>query len=178
MITIRRLGDKFGLSRTALLHYDRIGLLRPSGRSPAGYRLYDGEAESRLRLICTYRSAGLSLSEIRDLVDNPKSGESPVLARRIGELDAKIGELRIQQRAIVELMRRNGRNGYDTAIGRRAWVDILESCGMDANDRQRWHEAFERSAPEAHQSFLRWLGIPEAEAREIRKRSRSDEADK
>ena len=40
-LTVGRLARRFGLARSTLLYYDRIGVLRPSARSAAGYRLYD-----------------------------------------------------------------------------------------------------------------------------------------
>ncbi|MEN8133472.1 MAG: MerR family DNA-binding transcriptional regulator [Pseudomonadota bacterium] len=40
MFTIGQIGKRFGISRSTLLYYDAIGLLRPSGRSTANYRLY------------------------------------------------------------------------------------------------------------------------------------------
>ena len=41
MYTVSKIAQRFGLSRSTLLYYDRIGLLSPSGRSPGDYRLYD-----------------------------------------------------------------------------------------------------------------------------------------
>ena len=46
--TVGRLARRFGLSRSTLLYYDSVGLLRPSDRSPAGYRLYTEKDLSRL----------------------------------------------------------------------------------------------------------------------------------
>ena len=40
MLTIGKLARKFDLSRSTLLYYDRIGLLKPSGRTRANYRVY------------------------------------------------------------------------------------------------------------------------------------------
>ena len=54
-LTISALARRFGLSRSALLHYDRIGLLSPSGRSLAGYRCYSEADADRLRAIQTFR---------------------------------------------------------------------------------------------------------------------------
>jgi DNA-binding transcriptional MerR regulator len=162
----------FGLSRTALLYYDRIGLLRPTSRSAAGYRLYDDDAVKRLGQISAYRRAGLSLAEIAELLDMPERSDKRVFRRRLTELDQQIAELRIQQRAILDLMRKGGDADPGTAMEKEDWVEILRASGMDEADMQRWHEAFELNAPQAHHSFLRWLGIEEQEAIEIRKGSR------
>lgn len=68
-LSVGRVGKRFGLSRSALLYYDRIGLLSPSRRSAAGYRVYAEPDVNRLAAICRYRAIGLSLEQIRDLLD-------------------------------------------------------------------------------------------------------------
>ena len=176
MITIRKLGAMFGLSRTALLYYDRIGLLAPTARSQAGYRMYDEAAVARLGQICTYKNAGLGLREIAGLLEQGEAlggeaSEVAVFRRRLGELDQKIAELRIQQRAILGLLRQSDDQDASIGIEREAFVGILRGSGMNEADMRRWHQAFEADAPEAHHSFLRWLGIPEAEIVEIRQGS-------
>lgn len=67
--TVGVLARSFGLARSSLLYYDRIGLLRPSQRSTSRYRLYGEDARERLEAICTYRRVGLGLAEIRTLLD-------------------------------------------------------------------------------------------------------------
>ena len=51
MFLITELAREFGLSRSTLLYYNRIGLLRPAGRSMAGYRLYSTKDRDTLALI-------------------------------------------------------------------------------------------------------------------------------
>ncbi len=176
MITIRKLGAMFGLSRTALLYYNRIGLLPPTARSQAGYRMYDETAVARLRQICSYKDAGLGLREIAELLAQGESAgssasDAAVFRHRLEELDQQIADLRIQQKAILGLLRQSGDSGASIGIEREAFVAILRGSGMNEADMRRWHEAFEADAPEAHHSFLRWLGIPEAEITEIRQGS-------
>ena len=108
MITVGKLAERFGLSRTTLLYYERIRLLRSTTRSQSGYRLYGEDAVARLRLISTYKSAGLPLAEIRKLLDAPDAPSRDVFRRRIGELDGEIANLRVQQRALLGLLRSLG----------------------------------------------------------------------
>lgn len=54
-----------------LHHYDSIGLLAPSGRSSAGYRVYSDADVERLFQILMFRELGLPLEEIRRLLDAP-----------------------------------------------------------------------------------------------------------
>jgi hypothetical protein len=55
----------------------------------------------------------------------------------------------------------------------REWVALFEAAGVDAKTRDRWHHLFEARAPEAHQSFLEWLGAPPKEIERIRESSRT-----
>src|SRR5262245_19662656 len=50
--SISRLARAFGLSRSTLLYYDRIGLLAPSGRTGSGYRSYSEKDYRQLERIC------------------------------------------------------------------------------------------------------------------------------
>lgn len=49
MVTVGVLARRFGLARSTLLYYDRLGLLRPSSRSRAGYRSYSPADERKAR---------------------------------------------------------------------------------------------------------------------------------
>ena len=70
-IRIGELALRSGLAASALRYYEEAGLLEPSARSEAGYRLYEAEAVGRLRFILRARALGLSLGEIRELVKGP-----------------------------------------------------------------------------------------------------------
>ena len=171
--TITAFARRFGRSRATLLYYDRIGLLKPSGLSPSGYRLY-GEAEAtRMARIDAYRNAGLSLEAIKTILrDGAVGGVDGVLERRLAAINDEIGRLRGQQRLVVKLLRRGGKAGVGNGLDVTQWVSMLVEAGVDEAGRQRWHQAFERDAPEAHREFLVSLGLAEHEVDEIRRRSR------
>jgi DNA-binding transcriptional MerR regulator len=57
-----------GVTIRALHHYDRLGLLKPSGRTAAGYRLYTDRDLVRLEQIVALKFIGFSLSQIRELL--------------------------------------------------------------------------------------------------------------
>ncbi len=59
-----------GVSVRTLHHYDQIGLLQPSARSAAGYRLYDDADVDRLHQVVFYRGLGFSLDEVAAVLDN------------------------------------------------------------------------------------------------------------
>ena len=62
-----------GVTIRTLHHYDEIGLLSPSGRSAAGYRIYEGPDLERLQQILFYRELGFALEEIAAIVDDPRT---------------------------------------------------------------------------------------------------------
>ena len=67
-----RIGDfanKAGVTVRTIRYYDRIGLLRPTSRSDANQRLYSELDFARLQQILTLKLIGLSLEEIKGLLD-------------------------------------------------------------------------------------------------------------
>jgi MerR family transcriptional regulator, thiopeptide resistance regulator len=60
-----------GVTVRTLHHYDAIGLLRPSGRSAAGYRLYEHGDLERLQQVLAYRGLGMGLDKIAAVLDDP-----------------------------------------------------------------------------------------------------------
>ena len=76
--TVNQLASLAGISVRTLHHYDHIGLLTPSARTSAGYRLYGEKDLLRLQQILLYRELDLPLVEIRRILDNP--GFDPVEA--------------------------------------------------------------------------------------------------
>jgi len=77
---VGELARRTGITVRTLHHYDEIGLLSPSTRSQAGYRLYTREDVARLQQILSLRQLGFSLQEIRACLDD---GRLEALAARL-----------------------------------------------------------------------------------------------
>ena len=60
------------------------------------------------------------------------------------------------------------------SFGKGDWVAMFREIGLDEPTMRRWHALFERRAPEAHQSFLEWLGEPTEDIARIRNSSRTE----
>ncbi|SOC47945.1 transcriptional regulator [Blastococcus aggregatus] len=71
-----------GVTVRALHHYDRIGLLSPSGRTSAGYRQYAPADLDRLHSVLLYRALGFSLEEVATLLDDPSADPTEHLRRQ------------------------------------------------------------------------------------------------
>jgi DNA-binding transcriptional MerR regulator len=86
-----------GVTVRTLHHYDRIGLLIPSGRSEVGYRRYEDPDLERLQRILFYRELGFSLEQIRTIVDEAADEldhlrrQDRLLRERIGRLERMVG---------------------------------------------------------------------------------------
>jgi len=171
MWNVTETARRFGLSRGTLLYYESVGLLKPPARSASNYRRYGERDLQRLELICAYRKAGLTLEDIRTILDRRETDASAVLKRRLIALDREIETLRAHQRAILNLLKTNT-IGRQEMITKEKWVSIMKAAGLTEADMHRWHAEFERAAPEEHQEFLQFLHIPQEEIRTIREASR------
>ena len=82
MKTVGEVSELTGVTVRALHHYDELGLLSPSERSGAGYRLYSYEDLARLQEILIWRQLGFSLAEIASLLDDPRHDRLGALERQ------------------------------------------------------------------------------------------------
>lgn len=177
MLTVGRLARRFGLSRSTLLYYDRLGLLSPSSRSHSGYRLYSDEDVARLEKILLYRNVGLSLQAVGSLFESAPGSLGAALEERLSLIGREIEFLRRQQKIVLSLLQ-GGEDGHRVrTMDKDAWVALLRATGLDDADMRRWHVEFERQAPEAHQEFLESLGIDAEEVAAIRARARQRRKD-
>jgi len=167
MLTVSKLAARCGLSRGTLLYYESIGLMKPPARSAGNYRSYGERDLQRLQQICAYRHAGLTLEDIRAILDRRESDAAAVLKRRLVVLDGEIETRRAHQRAILKLLK-NDSIGRMKMITKEKWVSIMKASGLTEADMHRWHAEFEKAAPQEHQEFLEFLHVPAAEIRTIR----------
>ena len=79
MRTVKEISDLTGISVRTLHYYDEIGLLKPTQKSDAGYRLYDDKALETLQQILFFREFDISLKEIKAVLDNPALERNQVL---------------------------------------------------------------------------------------------------
>jgi MerR family transcriptional regulator, thiopeptide resistance regulator len=89
-----------GVSVRTLHHYDDVGLLTPTGRTPAGYRRYDDADLARLRDVLSYRELGFSLEQVRSILDDPRADPAShlrnqyrLVRERIARLEQVLGHL-------------------------------------------------------------------------------------
>lgn len=168
-LTIGRLGEKYGLSRSTLLYYDKIDLLSPCSHQKGEYRTYGVDEQKRLKLICIYRKSGISLKEIKQILDNQETSVSACLIARFKQLDRDIMELKQQQKVIANMLQNPSLLSSSTPISKELWTRILKASGLSEKMMRKWHIQFEKSAPVEHLAFLKFLQISDEEIEVIRK---------
>lgn len=169
MFTVGMLAKEFCLSRSALLHYDKVGLLKPSGRSDSGYRLYSEENRKTLAKICRFRETGLSLGQIKAVIASSPPDLARILEKRLDSLNHEIRELRNQQQIIITILRDKNLAAGTRYMDRKGWTRLLEAAGLDEKGRHKWHLEFEKMSAEAHRDFLEQLGFSEKEIQDIKR---------
>ncbi|KRF29005.1 heavy metal-responsive transcriptional regulator [Phycicoccus sp. Soil802] len=111
---IGELAAAAGTTTKALRFYEQAGLLLPPQRTPAGYRDYTDAAVSRLDFVRRGQAAGLTLAQIRQVLEVRDAGQAPcqhvvaLLDRRLEDLDAQLAELRTLRNSIAGLRARAG----------------------------------------------------------------------
>ncbi|MGW0594019.1 HEAT repeat domain-containing protein [Streptosporangium sp. NPDC002607] len=109
-----------GVSARMLRHYDSLGLVRPTGRSGAGYREYSSEDVRRIFHIESLRSLGLSLREVGRALDDPGFTPSELV-------DDLIRQTRERIAAETELLTRLRRID---AVEPAGWEDVLQIVAL------------------------------------------------
>ncbi|WOG26787.1 MerR family transcriptional regulator [Endozoicomonas sp. 8E] len=135
MYRISELAAAVGLSRTALLYYEKQQLISGK-RLENGYRLYSDKDLQRVRLIQQLQAGGLTLKECKVCLE--KKIDRDLLKNRLRQLDEDIA-LKQQSRALLAAM-------------------------LGEGDLRAWHEDLEKVAPDAHLNWLVKQGFSEKEA--------------
>lgn len=133
-MTIGALARQAGLNPRTLRYYERIGLLTPSARTDAGYRLYTQRDAGKLAFIRQAQTLGLSLAEIADIITLREAGTVPcrhvrALAQaKIAGIDRRMAELQALRNELVALVQRAQAVGAECANDAAICVAI-ESAG-------------------------------------------------
>ena len=138
-LTVGQVAERFDLTVRTLHHYDEIGLLRPSERSLAGYRLYTADDLTRLQHVVVYRRLGFALEEVALLLDHPESVEQH-LRRQRAAVQQRLDEMRELVRAIDRALEREMNDEQATAEDlKELFGDGFEDAQAEAE--QRWGDS-------------------------------------
>ncbi|AEB12741.1 heavy metal-responsive transcriptional regulator [Marinithermus hydrothermalis] len=111
MYRIGELSAHTRVSRDALRFYERQGLLQPAQRTQGGYRLYTEAAVERVRFIKQAQALGITLEEIRRILEAQAGGRPPcrhvrrLLQEKVAAVARRIAELEALRRALEARLR-------------------------------------------------------------------------
>ncbi len=127
LIQVGELAKRAGITVRTLHHYEQTGLLLPSARSAAGYRLYNLADVQRLHMIQALAKAGLELAEIRDFLEQESLSLTELLDAQITLLDKQLRSIHTLRDRLVEL-----RTGLldDATPDLESWLQTLELMNM------------------------------------------------
>ncbi len=182
MLKVGQLARHTGLTVRTLHHYDSIGLLSPSARSDAGYRLYSRDDVARLQQIQALRQLGMPLADIGTCLANNRISPLTIIDRQLAALDRQIDEAARMRTQLVR-MRQHLRDGETPELA--SWLTTLEQMTMydkyfskdelatlalyqDDAVRNEWRQLVDDvgrqlkadpapGAPAARQLALRWI---------------------
>jgi DNA-binding transcriptional MerR regulator len=123
--TVGELARLTGITVRTLHHYDEIGLVVPSQRTAAGYRLYDDADVIRLQQVLLFRELGLPLDEIAFAIDQAGSREELLRQHR---------EVLVQKRTRIDAMLA----ALDSALG-----SLEKGRVMQPDDVKQMFEGFD-----------------------------------
>ncbi|WP_372497930.1 MerR family transcriptional regulator [Tomitella fengzijianii] len=103
-LTVGATARLIGVSVRTLHHWDDVGLVRPSERTSAGYRVYTAPDIERLHRVLTYREVGFELQQIRGLLDDPDADAMAHLRRQRRLIDERIARLQRMATAVDTMM--------------------------------------------------------------------------
>ena len=141
MFQIGRLSAASGVHIETIRYYERIKLLAPPPRTPAGRRVYGEEDLRALAFIRRARELGFSLEEIRALMRLATQGAScrqvrDIAAPRLEDIRARLRDLRKMERALEAAMSRcSGRDVPECPI-----LDALDAGRRKPEESRRFQE--------------------------------------
>lgn len=149
-LTVGQVAERFGITRRTLHHYDEIGLVVPTERSAAGYRLYTDEDLTRLQHVVVYRRLGFALEEVGLLLAEPDTVEQHLRRQRAAVM-SRLDELRGLVTAIDAALEQtmNHRPVTDAELKELFGGAYDESYATEAEQRwgdtEQWRQSQERT---------------------------------
>src|SRR6185437_11414913 len=131
MLKVSEFAEKAGVTVRILHHYDRLSLLKPSERNRSGYRLYGERDLVRLQQIATLKFIGLSLKQIKNVLDGNDLDLPATLSLQRRLLTDKRGQIELALRAIEEAERSMGPNHAPDWSALKKIIEVME---METNN--------------------------------------------
>ena len=134
--TVKEISELTGISVRTLHYYDEIGLLKPTDKTEAGYRLYDDKALEALQEILFFREFDIPLKEIRAIMDNPLLDRNGILQMQRKMLVGKKERLERLIASIDKLLKGETQMDF-TVFGKEEIEDMYASMIGHMSEEQK-----------------------------------------
>jgi DNA-binding transcriptional MerR regulator len=151
-LTVGQVSTRLGVTVRALHHWDEIGLVRPSLRTAAGYRLYTAGDLERLHRIAVYREIGLGLDRIRAILDDSTADVPGALRAQRTQVAERID--RLQQLSV----------GLDRMIAAHECGLLLTAEQQAAIFGPQWNPDWPAQARQRYGDTTQWQQYAERSA--------------
>lgn len=177
MMTVKEMAEITGISARTLHYYDEIGLLKPTAKSAAGYRLYDDKALETLQQILFFREFDIPLKEIKSTIDSPAFDRMQILQMQRKMLVAKKERLERLIAGIDEILK--GDNRMDFSIFSKTEIEemfqimfenmpenIRELSIKEFGSKEAWKQHYvdvmcSKDMQERYAKVIEWYGSKE-----------------
>jgi DNA-binding transcriptional MerR regulator len=160
-----RVGDlarATGLTVRALHHYDELGLVVPSRRTPAGHREYDAAGVRRLYQVVALRRLGFALADVKALLDGAAYDPRETVRRQLAETDRRLAAesaLRDRLTHLLAVLDRGGEPTTDDLL-RAVEATTMTDAYYTPEQRETLRQRAETMGPEAmEQSQRDWAEV-------------------
>lgn len=164
MRTVKEIAELTGVSARTLHYYDEIGLLTPTSKSEAGYRLYDDKAVETLQQILFFREFDIPLKEIKSVMENPDLDRKQILQMQRKMLVAEKERMERLIASIDDILKGDNRMDF-TVFNETEIRAIYDNMAANMNEEQK-------------QVFIEHYGSMEAFEEHYLKSATSEQAQK
>ena len=151
-MTVGEISMLLGISVRALHHWDETGLVHPSRRSAAGYRLYCEADIMRIQQVLVYRQTGMSLADIKMVLDEPETDAMTHLRRQRELVQGQISHLQ-QTLSSIDMVMEIHQSGARISVAEMVeiwgtdWDPVyVEEAQARWGDTEDWAESYRRKA--------------------------------
>ena len=151
-MTVGEVSMLLGISVRALHHWDETGLVHPSRRSAAGYRLYCEADIMRIQQVLVYRQTGMNLADIKTVLDEPETDAMTHLRRQRELVQGQISHLQ-QMLSSIDMVMEIHQSGARISVAEMSeiwgtdWDPVyVEEAQARWGDTEDWAESYRRKA--------------------------------
>jgi DNA-binding transcriptional MerR regulator len=147
ILKISEFAKRSGVTVKTLRYYDKIGLLQPSEKTDAGYRIYCDKDFIKLQQITTLKFIGLSLEEIKQLINEKSESIESIIDIQTRALEENKKHIDVVLMALNKAKKQIKNNGF---LEVQQLIDITNITNMETRAKQRFNNASKQYATDSY----------------------------